>query len=429
MITARTKRQLIVFVLITMLGVSYVGARYARLDRLFFDTSYAVDAHFADSGGIFTGAEVTYRGAKIGQVSNMKLTRDGVDVVLAIDNGNDKIPADTRAVVGNKSAVGEQYVELQPKVNTAPYLKNGSSISVKDTEIPVSTTELLTNTDNLVNSVPQGDLRTVTSELGAAFKGTGRSLGQIIDTSNSFIRTADANFTTTTALIKDSRVVLQTQADKASSIRTFSRDLALFSGTLAGSDADLRKLIDNGSATSEQLRTFLRDNGVELGSLINNLVTTGQVVVKHLKGLRQVLVLYPYVVEGGFSVTGRDNPEHKYDANFGLVLTNSPVCHAGYNAKVRKPDQTADIPMDTSSRCTESPSKSDARGSQNSPNGRAAPSSYRAPVVASYDRSTGKVTWTDQDPEASVVYTGGAYDSFGKDSWKSLLLQPVAAEE
>ena len=51
----------------------------------------------------------------------------------------------------------------------------------------------------------------MTSELGAAFKGTGRSLGQIIDTSNSFIRTADANFTTTTALIKDSNVVLQTQ--------------------------------------------------------------------------------------------------------------------------------------------------------------------------------------------------------------------------
>ena len=113
MITARTKRQLIVFVLITMLGVSYVGARYARLDRLFFDTSYAVDAHFADSGGIFTGAEVTYRGAKIGQVSDMKLTRDGVDVVLAIDNGNDKIPADTRAA-------GRQQVGRRRAVRRAP---------------------------------------------------------------------------------------------------------------------------------------------------------------------------------------------------------------------------------------------------------------------------------------------------------------------
>ena len=62
MITQRTKVQLIVFVLITLVGVAYVGARYARLDRLVFDDSYRVVAHFADSGGIFEGAEVSYRG-------------------------------------------------------------------------------------------------------------------------------------------------------------------------------------------------------------------------------------------------------------------------------------------------------------------------------------------------------------------------------
>ena len=68
-----------------------LGARYARLDRLFLDTSYSVDAHFVDSGGIFTGAEVTYRGVRVGQVSAMHLTRDGVDVVMAIETS--AIPA------------------------------------------------------------------------------------------------------------------------------------------------------------------------------------------------------------------------------------------------------------------------------------------------------------------------------------------------
>ena len=50
-------------------------------------------------------------------------------------------------------------------------------------------------------------------------------------------------------------------------------------------------------------------------------------------------------------------------------------------------------------------------------------------MVATYDETSGKVTWTDEDPAASVSYTGGAFDSFGRDSWKSLLLQPVAEEE
>ena len=100
---------------ITLLGVSFVGARYAKLDRLVIDRTYTVTAHFADSGGIFTGAEVTYRGVTVGRVGDMELTGDGVDVVLDIENDQDNIPADTKALVGNRSAVGEQYVELQPQ--------------------------------------------------------------------------------------------------------------------------------------------------------------------------------------------------------------------------------------------------------------------------------------------------------------------------
>src|ERR1700748_1023110 len=104
MITSRTKKQLIAFAIITVLGVSFVGARYAKLDRLFYDSSYSVDAHFAQSGGIFTGAEVTYRGVTIGKVSKMKLTDKGVDVILSINKDQNTIPKDSIALVGNKSA-------------------------------------------------------------------------------------------------------------------------------------------------------------------------------------------------------------------------------------------------------------------------------------------------------------------------------------
>ena len=44
-------------------------------------------AHFADSGGAFAGAEVSYRGVRIGEVSKMELTDEGVDIHLDIDNG------------------------------------------------------------------------------------------------------------------------------------------------------------------------------------------------------------------------------------------------------------------------------------------------------------------------------------------------------
>ena len=427
MITARTKKQLIIFVIITLLGVSFVGARYARLDRLFYDSAYTVDAHFAQSGGIFTGAEVTYRGVKIGTVSSMKLTDKGVDVLLAIDKSSERIPAKTLALVGNKSAVGEQYVELQPQTNSGPYLKDGSAIDTPETQVPVSTTEILTNLDNLVNSVPQADLRTVVSESGAAFHDAGPSLGQIIDTSSQFIDAAEANFNTTTALIKDSRVVLQTQVDKGSAIRSFSRDLSLFSGTVAANDAYLRKLIDNGSATANELRTFLEQNKVNLGQLLNNLVTTNQIVVRHLKGIRQLMIIYPYVVAGGFTVAGKDRQGH-YDARFGLILQqDGKTCKHGYEGTDRRPPQnTGDRPMRTGAGCKD-PS-TNFRGAEKTPRGRTG-AAYRSPV-ATYDQATGKVTWGTPatEPKAHVAYDGGGAQLFGDDSWKWMLFQPSLAD-
>jgi phospholipid/cholesterol/gamma-HCH transport system substrate-binding protein len=423
LITSRTKKQLLVFVFITLVGISYVGARYARLDKLVYDSAYQVNAEFAQSGGIFTGAEVTYRGVKVGQVSDMRLTRDGVDVVLSIDKGHDKIPADTLALVGNKSAVGEQYVDLEPRVDKGPYLKDESEIAVADTAVPKSTTQVLTSVDEFVNSVPQDDLRTVVSELGAGFKGSGDDLGRIIDTSDEFIQAANQNFDVTTALIRDSNTVLRTQSDKGSAIRSFSRDLALFSGVVADNDVALRALIDNGSATANELRTFLEQNQVDLGGLINNLVTTGEVVVKHLDGVRQILVLYPYEVAGGYTVTAKNT--EGYNARFGLILNQNPgVCHQGYDpGEWRSPTDGSNKPMDEDAHCSEPASKSNARGAQNAPRAGTAYRPGTGSEVATYDFSSHQLSWGDS--AGQVVYDGGAAGLYGHDSWKTLLWSPV----
>jgi phospholipid/cholesterol/gamma-HCH transport system substrate-binding protein len=404
-----------------LVGVSYVGAKYARLDRLVYDSAYQVRAEFAQSGGIFTGAEVAYRGVTVGRVSDMELTRDGVDVVLSIEKDFDKIPSDTLALVANKSAVGEQYVDLEPRTDEGPYLEDDSKISTPNTEVPKSTTEILTSVDRFVNSVPNDTLRTVVSELGAGFQGSGEDLARIIDSSNTFIQAASDNFDVTTALIRDSNIVLRTQSDKGSAMRSFARDLALFSGVVADNDPALRTLIENGSATANELRTFLERNQVDLGSLINNLVTTGEVVVKHLDGIRQILVLYPYEVAAGYTVTAK-SPEG-FNARFGLIMNPEPhVCVEGYDPKEwRDPLSTGDKKMDMDAHCAEPAAKSNARGAQNAPRTGTA---YRAPV-ATYDLSTGRATWNDQEPATNVVYDGGAAQLYGEDSWKSLLLLPV----
>jgi phospholipid/cholesterol/gamma-HCH transport system substrate-binding protein len=427
MIARRTKVQLAIFALITMIGVSFVGAKYAQLNRLFYDTSYTVVAHFKDSGGTYAGGLVSYRGVRVGEVGKLVLTHDGVDAYLDIDKGWDgKIPATTLAVVGNRSAVGEQYVDLQPQTDHGPYLHNGSQIAMADTRTPLPTEKLLADISTTAESVNRKSLRTTVHELGRAFAGTGPDLQRIIDTGTSFIHEANRSFDVTTALIRDGNTVLHGQIASADAIRSFAHDLRLFSGTLAGHDRDLRRVIDNGSVTASQLRRFLQDNKVHLASLINNLVTTGDIVVKHLPGLRQVLVLYPYVVEGGFTVVSKSPETGLYDAHFGMVMTNDPpVCHNGYQSTdTRPPQDGSNRPMNTRAHCAESGAQSNPRGAQHAPANRPA-AAYRVPI-ASYDPGTHRLTWGSRVPSRLADEGGPAPATLGEETWKWLFLQPLA---
>src|SRR4029078_5123801 len=94
-----------------LLVLASVGVRYVGGGERWFGGTYVVRAEFAEAGGIFTNAAVTYRGVPVGRVGPITLHGDGVLVELRLD-GQVRVPADVRAVVADRSAVGEQYVDL-----------------------------------------------------------------------------------------------------------------------------------------------------------------------------------------------------------------------------------------------------------------------------------------------------------------------------
>jgi phospholipid/cholesterol/gamma-HCH transport system substrate-binding protein len=427
-ITKTVRIQLMVFLLITLVGVAYVGGKYAQVDQLLFDDDYTVSASFVESGGIFSGAEVTYRGQPVGRVGELKLLSDGVEVNLDIDKKT-KIPNDLLAVVANRSAIGEQYVDLQPRRDGAPYLQDRSKISRENTAIPIDTTELLLNLDQLVNSVDKKSLKTTVQELGDALRGKGTDLQKIIDSSGALISDADANILQTIKLINDGNTVLATQVESGDAIKTWAKNLALLSDTLVSSDTNLRSVIDNGSAASQQLTGLIQENRADIAVLLGNLLTVNEITAVRLDAVEQLLVVYPAVAMGGYVVPAKDSGTGHYDAHFGLVLGFSPpACRPGYNTDWRIPQDTTDKPANTKAGCTASPSTgTNVRGSQNKP----APSSRSANRVGygiGYDPATGAAGGTAGMPEIVLGSTGGQQDYLGKDSWKALILGPVSGK-
>jgi phospholipid/cholesterol/gamma-HCH transport system substrate-binding protein len=371
MITRLTKIQLMIFAIVTVLGGAFVGGRYANLDRLVVDRSFPVTADLRDSGGIFAGAEVTYRGIAVGKVGKLQFTNTGVRATLDIENNAPKISDDVKALVANKSAVGEQFIDLQPLSNSAPYLHAGSNIPLARTSVPIDTTKILIDASNFVGSVDTESLKTLVNELGLAFAGNGEDLSVIIDTMTQFIQSADDNFAVTRSLIRGSSSVLRTFVDKRSQFVSFTNDLALLSDTLVKSDKDIRRLFDEGSSSARLVKNVVHENQHNLQSVFKDLNTTSKSIDEFHKGIEVISILFPYLIHGSFTATSQTEPGN-WAGRIGLILespidnpsttgpdsqkdtaclfTNGGADAEGYRA-AREPDQLEDIEFDVGTDC------------------------------------------------------------------------------
>ncbi|MGW2719717.1 MCE family protein [Streptomyces sp. NPDC001492] len=423
MITRTVKAQLVAFAAVTAVGVSYVGARYTGLVDDVLGRGYTVRADFADSGGIFPGAEVTYRGVPVGKVGALRLSGSGgVSVALDIKDGAPRIPADTLAVVADRSAVGEQYVDLQPRTSHGPYLLDGSAIPRGSTRVPLPTTDLVLSLDRLVNSVGKHDLRVTVDELGKAFDGTGPHLSRLVDSGNALVESASRSLPETVSLIENSRKVLKTQADQGSSIKSFAHDLAALSAQLKASDGDLRKVIGNATPAAQQVDSLLKSTGPGLSVLLANLISGGRVTLAHLPGVEQALVTFPALVAGSYTVVPGDGTTH-----FGLVVNagDPPPCTKGYGTTWRDPSDTSTRAANTAAHCTAPRGgKTSVRGAQNAP-GATSGGANQAAYITPYDPDTGTATGPDGRP-VEIGSTGGQQTVFGKESWQWLLVGPMA---
>ncbi|MFR9753298.1 MCE family protein [Nocardia sp. 004] len=328
--TRLVRWQLIAFVVIAVVGVAFVGAKYIRLDHMFGFGEYTVKLQSERTGGIYKGAEVTYRGVPVGRVGESELTDDGVVMYLRIDSDTPEIPASAKAVVANRSAIGEQYVDLQPDSEEGPYLRENSVITVATLPVPVD--ELLASVDGLADSVDLTALSTTIRELGKAFDGKGDDLQVLIDSLNTFTETFHETLPQTIQLIQDGRIALGTQAEQSSAIREFSDGLDKLTAQLRSSDPDVRRLIGTGTDAGAQLGALVAQSGGALTEDLGNLRLLLQAISPKFYALKPLLQLIPLLSVGGSSTAPGDGTSH-----FGLVLetNNPPACTVGYEGTQR----------------------------------------------------------------------------------------------
>jgi len=410
------------FLVLSAVGIVYIAGSYLGLVDRVLGRGLTVHATLPSSGGLFEGSEVTYRGVKIGRVSRMTATEEGISLDLALKDGT-RLPVDAPMYVHNLSAVGEQYLDFEPDGDGGPYAESGDVLHGTMKSLPVDEADLLVELDQFVRSVDQKSLQTVVRELGTMFTDTGVPLQRLLDQGSRFVREASAHTEETIQLLDHGQQVLATQQEQGDNIRALAADLHTLTGALAESDGDLEKVLDGTPATARELDGLLEDLAPTLPVLLGSAVSVNQVVVSHLDGVEQLLVTYPTTIATGFTGTPGDGYGH---VNLQLDY-RQPPCTQGYKPRRewRQPSDLGDAPI-YPAKCTSGPPFA-MRGSNHAPGASGSPSPGRV-YRSAYDPGTGIVGGAVDRRGKPVRYVDpGDLSILGGDAWKWLLVGPVTS--
>jgi virulence factor Mce-like protein len=344
MLSRFVRIQLAIFAIVGTIGVIAMVLFYIQAPTLLGIGRMTVTLELPAAGGLYRFSNVTYRGVQVGKVTAVALTANGAKATLSLGS-SPKIPANLQADVLSVSAVGEQYVDLRPRTDSAPYLHNGSVIAMRDTTIPQAVGPMLDQVNALIKSLPKDKIGQLLDESFQAFNGAGYDLGSLSDSTSRISADANSVVDRTRTLTEDTGPLLDSQAKTADSVRTWARSLAGISDVLVNDDSRLRTLLQNGPGAADEASRLLEQIKPTLPVLLANLTTIGQIGVTYHPSLEQLLVLLPPSVAYRDTAASFNHPDGWSKGDFAITVDDPPICTVGFMppSQWRSPSDTSDI--------------------------------------------------------------------------------------
>jgi phospholipid/cholesterol/gamma-HCH transport system substrate-binding protein len=344
MLTRFVRIQLAIFTIVGLIGIIAMVLFYIQAPTLLGIGRMTVTLELPAAGGLYRFSNVTYRGVQVGKVTAVALTANGAKATLSLGS-SPKIPANLQADVLSVSAVGEQYVDLRPRTDSAPYLRNGSVIAMRDTTIPQAVGPMLDQVNALIKSLPKNKIGQLLDESFQAFNGAGYDLGSLSDSTSRISADANSVVDRTRTLTEDTGPLLDSQAKTADSVRTWAHSLAGISDVVATDDSRVRTLLQNGSGAADEASRLFEQIKPTLPVLLANLTTIGQIGVTYHPSLEQLLVLLPPSVSYIQTADSFNHADGWAKGDFALTIDDPPICTVGFMppSQWRSPSDTSDI--------------------------------------------------------------------------------------
>lgn len=338
--------------------VSYLITQ--TLDTPLLNRPDKVIVELPSTGGVYVGSGVTYRGMKIGKVTEIQLTKGGVVEATATITNPVKIPMSSPVKVRSLSPVGEQYLDFQPISEQGPYLKSGGRVTATSSDIPKTLASTVVNVNKLLQQLDKEDLHTALQGIGTALNGTGDDIGRLADQGHALLQTIDQNWGTTERLLGNGQTLLQLGADNAGRITTIassSKELAAF---LKDFDPELRKLLASAPGQFKDLQMVLATVDEVLPKFLDRTIKITDIVIARDAAFRELLRSY------SLGITTLGSGFYNGAIRGHIELADRWRCD--YGGPKRKPTEIAGE-MWTGGHCKSAPADRLVRGAENRPRG------------------------------------------------------------
>ncbi len=284
-----SRRVIINTVAFLVLGLSLAVLMAVQVLPTVFGSTYSVYGIFPAAGGVVSNQEVTYRGVQVGRVGKMTLTRDAVKIEMKIESGFEIPKQGTRARVLFKSAVGEQFIDLLPERDGAPFFEKDDVIPITMTSIPAQIEDLLRELDAVLRSVDPKALGQLVHELGEGLTGHGKDLNDTIRGLDVLAKIGAERRNEIGGLIGDAADVQDSFNSSRDDFVRAVDSLKTVLQTLADRRTDIERTLKAMDAFDEQILALLDHRKQELKQILGDLGSTVRLTHNQLDDVDKLL--------------------------------------------------------------------------------------------------------------------------------------------
>jgi virulence factor Mce-like protein len=186
---------------------------------------YRVRVAFPDASQLADQADVRIAGVSVGKVINKSLDPQGNRTVATIQMSNNFAPIhkDARAILRQKTILGETYVELTPGTPHTPVLADNGLLARSNVEPPVQLDQIF----NALNPTTRHAFQQWQQELALAIRGNDQNLNSVLGNLPSFaadatnlLQVLDVQHAAVVRLVQNGGTVFAALSKSQSALRT-----------------------------------------------------------------------------------------------------------------------------------------------------------------------------------------------------------------